>query len=196
VSGYTDLQLDALRELANIGSGTAGTALSGMIGRAIDVSVPQALALPLADAVEAVGDPGQDVTGIVLPVIGDVEAIVLMLFDPADEACLCDLLGVEPAGELGRSAMSEIGNILSASYVRAFGAMTGLELEPEPPILVHDMRGAIVASALAPTSGAAGLALLLDSDLRIEGERCNFTFLLLPTAAGVDELLLRLGVAG
>jgi chemotaxis protein CheC len=196
VSGYTDLQLDALRELANIGSGTAGTALSGMIGRAIDVSVPQALALPLPDAVDAVGDPGQDVTGIVLPVIGDVEAIVLMLFDAADEACLCGLLGAEPAGELGRSAMSEIGNILSASYVRAFGAMTGLELEPEPPILLHDMRGAIVGSALAPTGGGAGVALLLDSDLRIEGEHCNFTFLLLPTAAGVDELLLRLGVAG
>ncbi len=196
MSGYTDLQLDALRELANIGSGTAGTALSGMVGRAIDVSVPQALALPLAETVDAVGDPEQDVTGIVLPVIGDLEAIVLMLFNAGDEACLCGLLGVEPGDELGRSAMGEIGNILGASYVGAFGAMTGLHLEPAPPIVLNDMLGAIVASALAPTSAEASVALLLDSDLRIEGEHCNFTFLLLPTAEGAGEMLTRLGVAG
>ena len=37
---YTDLQLDALRELANIGSGTASTALSSMLGRSVDITVP------------------------------------------------------------------------------------------------------------------------------------------------------------
>ena len=33
---YSDLQLDALRELANIGSGNAATALSGLLGRPIN----------------------------------------------------------------------------------------------------------------------------------------------------------------
>jgi len=37
---YSELELDALRELANIGSGTAATALSQMLARTIDVSVP------------------------------------------------------------------------------------------------------------------------------------------------------------
>ena len=54
---YSDLQLDALRELANIGSGTAGTALSGLLGCPIELSVPSASALELADAVEAAGEP-------------------------------------------------------------------------------------------------------------------------------------------
>ena len=45
---YSEMQLDALRELANIGSGTAATALSSMVGGPVDVSVPSALALPLA----------------------------------------------------------------------------------------------------------------------------------------------------
>ena len=38
---YTEIQLDALRELANIGAGTASTALSEMLGRVIDLSVPK-----------------------------------------------------------------------------------------------------------------------------------------------------------
>ena len=54
---YTDLQLDALRELANIGSGTAGTALSSLLGSTIELSVPSASALELAEAVEAAGAP-------------------------------------------------------------------------------------------------------------------------------------------
>jgi len=45
---YTDLQLDALRELANIGSGTAGTALSSLLGSPIELSVPSASAVLLS----------------------------------------------------------------------------------------------------------------------------------------------------
>ena len=73
--------------------------------------------------------------------------------------------------------------------------MTGLSSSPSRRSSCTT-RGALVASALAPGRGGAGVALLLDTDLRVEGERCDFTFVLLPTAAGVDELLTRLGVAG
>ena len=45
---YPEVQLDALREIANIGSGTAATALSSMLGRPVDISVPTALALPVS----------------------------------------------------------------------------------------------------------------------------------------------------
>ena len=36
----TDMQLDALREISNIGSGTAATALSSMLGRTVDLHGP------------------------------------------------------------------------------------------------------------------------------------------------------------
>lgn len=193
---YTELQLDALRELANVGSGTASTALAQMIGRDIDVSVPKALALPLADAVDAVGSAEDEVTGVALGLLGDLEGLVLMLFSAEDEQVLCGLLGVEAGTEIGRSALGEIGNILGASYVGALAAMTGMQLEPGTPHVVEDMQGAIVESALLPTAAESDVALLLDSDIKIEGESCSFTFLLLPAAGGVDQLLNRLGVEG
>ena len=114
---YSELQLDALRELANIGSGNAATALSGLLGRSIDVSVPNALALPLADAVDAAGPAEAIVTGVVLPVYGDLDAIVLLLFTPEDADELTGLLGCEPGSEVALSALGEIGNILGSSYV-------------------------------------------------------------------------------
>jgi len=127
-SPYTELQLDALRELANVGSGTAGTALSSLLGRPVDLSVPSASALPLAEAVGAAGDPEAEATGVALPVAGDVAGVVLLLFGPEDVACLCRLLGVEPGTEVGDSALNEIGNILGTSYVNAIHAMTGIAL--------------------------------------------------------------------
>jgi chemotaxis protein CheC len=196
VKTYSDLQLDALRELANIGSGTAATALSTMLGRTIDVSVPSAMALPLNEAVDAVGDPESLVTAVVLPIFGDLDAMVVLLFKPEDAATVCGLLGVEADSEWGLSALCEIGNILGSSYVGALGSMTGLEMEPRPPEAAQDTLGALVATVLSLNAADSSIALLLDSDLIVEGEECSFSFMLVPTADGVDDLLVRLGVGG
>jgi len=191
---FTSMQLDALRELANIGSGTAGTALSQMLGRSVDISVPNALVLPLAEAVEAVGPPEQEVTGVAIPLAGDMDAVVLLVFPLADAATLAAMLGVEPGTEDAISALSEIGNILGASYIGSLAAMTGLELDLTPPQTVTDMLAAIVATVLASRSEGTDTALILDSELRVEGEACSLSFLLLPAAGGVREILSRMGV--
>lgn len=191
---YSEMQLDALRELANIGSGTAATALSQMVGRPIDLSVPTVLALPLADAVDAAGAGEQDVWCAVLPIFGDMDAIVLMIFTLEDAGAVCNLLGVELDSEVGPSALGEVGNILGSSYVGALGQMTGLALEPRPPEVTTDMLGAIVATVLTSTAHATDVAFLLDSNLVIEGEACSFQFMLVPSQEGVTELLSRLGL--
>jgi chemotaxis protein CheC len=191
---YSELELDALRELANIGSGTAATALSQMLARTIDVSVPKALALPLNEAVETVGDAELVVTGVVLPVFGDLDGLTVLLFHEHDANRVCELLGVEPGSEFAISALAEIGNILCSSYLGAIVSMTGLRIEPGPPQTACDMLGAIVESVLAIGAQSNDVALLLDSDIRIEGEESSFTFILVPSAAGVAELLTRLGL--
>src|SRR5262249_22171848 len=136
---YSDLQLDALRELANIGSGNAATSLSSLIGRAVDISVPNALMLPLADAVDAAGPSESEVTVVLLRITGQLDALVLLLFSPQDAEQVAGLLGVEPGDPMADSALGEVGNILGASYVAALGTMSGLELELSPPQVVTDM---------------------------------------------------------
>ena len=208
ITRYDEQQLDALRELASIGSGTAATALAQMLGRPVELAVPRALALPLADALDAVGEPDAMVASVVLPTAGcaggadhrlrrrcpDAEIVSLLLFSYGCAANLCRLLGVEPRSELGDSALGEIGNVLGASAVGAFAQMTGLALEPQPPHVLYDMLGAIVASVLSATAGELDVALVLDADLTVEEAACRMSFLLLPTAVGAAELLGRLGL--
>ena len=192
---YTDLQLDALRELANIGSGTAGTALSSLLGSPIELSVPSASALELADAVEAAGAPEDVVWGVVVPVSGHVDATALLVDRRRRRRTRsARMLGVEADTETGRSALGEIGNIMVSSYVGALATMTGFELDLRPPQSTRDMLGAVVASVLAAHSDAHELALVLDSELEVAGEACTLSFMLLPTPAGVAELLHRIGL--
>jgi chemotaxis protein CheC len=191
---FSDLQLDALRELANIGSGTASTALSSMLGRSVDISVPHALVLPMTEAVGTIGNAEDDVTGIVLGVHGDIEATVLLLVAPEHGALMCGLLGVPADSEYGESALMEIGNIVGSSYINALAGMTGMRIEPTPPSIATDMLATIVESVLAARAAAGDVALLLDSDLVVEGEDCSVSFLLVPDQGGVEQLLARLGL--
>lgn len=192
---YNDLQLDALGELANIGAGTAATALSQMLGQEVFLSVPRALALPLADAVSAAGPPEQVVTSIVIPLEGDLEALVVLLIPSDDAETLCSLLGVDAGTEYGDSALMEIGNILGASYMSALAGMTGLELELCPPQLVTDLLASIVASVLAAAAAETDTALVLDTALDLAAHPCALKFLLLPVGgSSVSSLLGSLGL--
>ena len=53
---YNATQLDALRELANIGAGNASTALSGMLGRPVELTVPDARLIAMHEAVDAIAE--------------------------------------------------------------------------------------------------------------------------------------------
>jgi chemotaxis protein CheC len=192
---YNDIQLDALRELANIGAGNASTALSGMLGRAVDLTVPDARVIAMSAAVEAIGPPETEVTGIALGVEGDLPSIVLMLLSPEDAEAICGLLGLEPGSEYAESALGEIGNVVGTSYLNALAGMTGIALEPTPPATATDMLASLVEAVLATRAAFSDSALLLDSRMIVEGEGCSIVFLLVPDHGGAGELLDRLGVS-
>ena len=193
VPTYSDVQLDALREVANIGSSRAATALSALIGMPVDVSTPSANAMPLVDAIERAGPGEMVVTTVVITVKGALDALVLMVMQPATEEAACRLVGVEVDTDVGRSALVEMGNILGASYLGALSTLTGLDLEPEPPERVRDMLRAVLTSALL-IEAHDDQVLVLESTLAVAGEECTPTFLFVPRRGNVDDILERLRV--
>jgi chemotaxis protein CheC len=191
---YSSVQLDALRELSNVASGTAATALSQMLGREVELNVPLVQSLPLLDAIQEAADE-DSLSGVAIPVEGDFDAVLLMLIPPGHGEALCRLLGVEYGSEFADSALREIGNIMGASYLGALGSMTGLSLFPSPPQLGRSGLGEIVAKALADREDGDDV-LTLDSELDVaDDEVCTLTFLLLPSTHSAYELLAPLGLA-
>ena len=192
---YSDLQLDALRELANIGSGTAATALSSMLGRPVDVSVPSAVALPLADAVDAAGPPESEVTAVVLPIHGDIDAHRAAALPARGRgAASASCSASSRTRELGRSALGEIGNILGSSYVGALGDDDRPRARAPPAADSPTTCSARSSHGARLGAEATDVAFVLDSDLIVEGTECSLSFMLVPSRAGVAELLRRLGL--
>jgi chemotaxis protein CheC len=191
---FSDMQLDALRELANIGSGNAGTALGAMLGKSVDINVPTAAALPLDEAVAIAGAPDELRFGVVVPMVGDFEAIVVLLFPEDDAKKLTNIYGIEPSTPDGYSMLGEVGNILGTNYINALAQMVGMEMEPQPPQVVEDMLASILSTVLIGRGDDVDEALILDSNLLVEEEECTLSFLLLPNHGGIKELLGRLGL--
>ncbi len=191
---YSEFQMSAIQEVANIGTGNAATALSQMIGSPIDIAVPNAEFVPLHEAAERIGPVESRVFAVLTGLVGDVPASVLLVFPLEAAQALCGMLGTDADSEMGQSALQEIGNILTASYANAIAGMTGLSIEPEPPAVAVDMLGALVDSVLAMSVVSTDAVLFLQTALKIELAECDFGFLWVPAEGSVAVLLTALGL--
>jgi chemotaxis protein CheC len=190
---FTEMQQSALGEIANIGSGHAATALSGLLGRPVDVGYSQAVLTVLARALDQVGEPMNRSALVDTPIIGDQGNVLLVFPDDTAEQ-LCQMLGTTMAEEMGLTALQEVGNILSSSYLNAIVEMTGIQLEPEPPRVEVDLLGQLITQSGASGGNPADPTVLMRSYLTVEGSTARFSFLFVPRIKSVDLLLERLGV--
>jgi chemotaxis protein CheC len=190
--GFDDMQRSALGEIANIGSGHAATALSLLLGKAVDISHADALLTTLAQAADRLGAAAETSAVVDTPVAEGGR--ILMLFPEGAAAELCRLLGTTIEDEIGQSALREIGNILGSSYLNALVELTGVPLEPEPPQIEIDLLGHVVERRLTGGAKATDPAILMRSKLTVESSDATFSFLFVPQIGAVDQLLTSLGL--
>ncbi len=166
------LQLDALREVGNIGAGNSATALSKMLNRRVSMSVPKAQIVPLHMVHELVG-PETPVWAIYLQMDGDLHGHLLFLLPSDRAAVMVDLLINRPPGTttvidaMAESALAEVGNILTSNYLIAMGSFVNMDLHPSPPLTANDMAGAVVDSVVAQLAADTDSVLALETELSI-----------------------------
>ena len=197
----SDMQIDVLREVGNIGSGNATTALSSMVGKMIDIEVPKVEVLDFNDAIEAVGGPEKVIAGILIKIHGDIDGMIMFLF----EQNLIELIeqtffGEAPAdlfslSEAHLSALTEMGNIMAGSYVNAISQLAGMTIDVEVPVLTIDMLGAIMSVPAVEMGEMGDKLLFIDNNMIIDKTSIQSKMLLLPTIDSLDHLLGKLGVA-
>ncbi|MFY9469428.1 MAG: chemotaxis protein CheC [Solirubrobacterales bacterium] len=189
----TEEQQEALGKVAESISEKATDAFSKLLGTEVTAKVPQLEVLPLSDAVERLGSPAEQVTVAWLPVVGQIEASVLLVFDPEGEKELYGILEVEPYTELARSALQEIANIIGTQYVFGIAESCGMTFEPEPPEVAEGMLGAVLGTVLAMSSVITNYAVLVDTELTVDKANCTVRFLFIPSDTSVEALINSLG---
>lgn len=197
------VQIDALREVANIGAGHAATALSAMTGDTIMISVPTINIAPLEEVPPQVAEADEPVAAVLMNMMGDLTGRTLLVFPQATAIRLSELMLRRPAGsskglgELEQSAIKEAGNILSGAYMNALSDFMGLMLLPSPPSLAVDMSAAVLTTAYLQFGTDRDLVFCVESEFYMQelNERLRGFFLLLPDVASLQAILraVRLG---
>ncbi|MCK5218846.1 chemotaxis protein CheC [bacterium] len=194
-SHLNDFYRDAFQELGNIGSGNAATALSQLVGRTIDMSVPEVLLIPIEQVPDIVGDMEKTVAGIYLEVYGDVPSKILVTFPHENLLSLTDLMMNQPIGtgsmldEIKLSALKELGTILSGAYLNAMSKFLDLRMIPSVPALAIDSFTAVLNTILAELSQENQCALLLRTEIMETENKISGSFFLIPEKDALETII-------
>lgn len=201
LTALSDMQLDVLQEIGNVGAGNSATALSRLIKHRIEMNVPRVALVPIEDVPEFVGGPELVVVGIFLRVYGKAPSNILFLI-PRDSAfALADTMCGREVGTtttelspMDESALMEVGNILAGSYLNAFYSFTGISMLPSVPALAVDMAGAILNVVLVQLGEMGDHALLIETNFVADDRSIKGHFFLVPDPGSLSSIMNAVGV--
>ncbi len=206
-SKITSFHLDALKEVGNIGAGHAATALSQLLNKKVDMSVPSVRIMSFNEMMQLVGGPEEIIASVFCRIQGGAPGTIYFIMPVKDASVLLQRLMGDPtitleqeeASELAMSALQEVGNIVAGSYLSSFSDFTQLRLTPSTPASSIDMAGAILSFGLNELARYTDMAIVIDTRFsEIDEEVSNHIngyFFLLPDPSAFETIFQSLGVA-
>lgn len=204
IRNYEDLSptaIDCLKEIGNIGSGSAANSLSQMLGKSVAMRVPTVSVLDYQHVIEEMGGPEKVITGILVHLNGDIQGMIMFLLeDSFAQVVLSTFLGKEDVcvvklDETDFSAIKEMGNIMAGSYLQAIGTLTGLTIDMSVPAMTVDMMGAIMSVPIVEYSEIGDKVLFINDGFVIDGVNIKSNIILIPDMKSLYILMKKLGVA-
>lgn len=199
LSLLNSFHLDVLREIGNIGAGNAATALAKLLNKRVEMKVPQIRIMGFSEVNEVLGGAETPVVGILLTVLGDISGYILFVLEQSAANTLVNILMSKKPdeemeyNEITLSALKEVGNILTSSYLSALSTLTGLSIKPDVPALAIDMAGAILSVPAIEFGKTTDTVLYIETEF-IEGkDRVIGDFFLVPDTESYIRLLDTLG---
>ncbi|OPX44566.1 CheY-P phosphatase CheC [Ruminiclostridium hungatei] len=194
-----NLQMDVLREIGNIGAGNAVTSLAKMIDKKVDMAVPKVKIMGFDKVSQILGGEEMIVVGILLSVTGDLTGNMMFILDTFAARQLVNILiGSDSTSlsfdEMELSALKEIGNILTGSYLNALAGLTNLRILPSIPELAIDMAGAILSVPAIEFGKVGDSVLYIETEFSEGITKVLGDFLLIPDIDSYEVLLKALGV--
>ena len=196
LNSENSVYFDVQKEIGNIGCGNATTALAHMLNKKVDMSVPQVRLLDFKDVGSILGGEEKIMAGIYLMVQGDITGSIMFLLEKdSAKSLIAMLMGTTPSegelDEIEQSALKEIGNIITASYLNSLSSLTNLSIYPSVPALSIDMAGAILSVPAIEFGLIGDKILLIENDF---SEGLNGYFILVPDLESYDKIFAAIGM--
>jgi chemotaxis protein CheC len=197
-----DREHDAVRELVNIASGNAASALAQLLGQRTMISVPKLTFAPIEDISTVLGSSGQPNVVVAMQVLGDITGCLMFVMPIARAHKLsARLLGLGepqsgPFDANGQSALTETANILAGAYSGALGAMLGGIVMISVPSFGITPPEDLLARFRTPSSPTPfGLCIETTFTIGEQGSACGAHMVLLPGTGSLESIVSSLILA-
>lgn len=186
-------QKDALAEFGNIGAAHAATTLSQMLMSPIEMTVPEVLAIDIADLHKHISNEISAM--VVFQIQGEVADGGYVVVSMPRETVIQltnQMLGTTDTdreiNEMDQSAAIEIGNIMISAFLDATAELLGIVMLPSPPALAIDMAHAAFESIIAQMAGDVNDVLIFNTELTSLAPPVYGGIYLLPNAELMRQL--------
>ena len=191
----SSMEIDTLREIGSIGTGNAATALSQMLGREVNITLPQVRIMGYNEAIDWIGGPEAITAGVLVKMSGEISGIMLSV-QPLEFANLVleSILGLSAKDyseleSMETSALVEVGNIMISTFINALAGLSGLTVDLTVPAFTIDMQGAILAFG-----SQSDYIMTIGGDFICDNKQVPCRLLLSPDIRSLNFLLRKLGV--
>lgn len=199
------IHLDILKEIGNIGSGNAATALSSLLNKKIDMNVPSVRVISFNEMMELAGGPENVIACVFIRIKGDAPGSMYFILSLEQSECFIHQITGDSnfsikssSSYIAISALQESGNIMASSYLSALSNFTNLNLLPTVPSLSIEMAGAVISAGLLELSKVGDYAIVIDTELmEVEQEYMNSInghFFLLLDPESFETIFSALGI--
>lgn len=197
---FTNIQLDALKEVGNIGAAHAATALSQILNKTIMISVTQVKVMPIEQIVEVVGGGEVETTVVGMRILGDVIGVIVLALRKEDAASFLNTLQNKGSTldiqlkEFEQAALKEAGSILSAAYLKAIGNLLNFSLIPSTAKVISGKMNDILQEILKELARRVEIAFCIETEFVESASKINGHFLLIPEIKSLDSMFKALGI--
>ena len=185
-------ELDALKELGNMGAGHAATSLSKLLGKYIDMSVPEVKTAKISE-LDKIINVTEFVGGTLARLNnqeGEEVGYLYVVFPKDSSLRLIEMLvGTDSLGELEISALVEVGNILSSSFCNAIADFLGIVLMPSPPNFAMDVVLVVIDSVVAYLSQSTEDLIIFKTELKDDSNTISIYLILLLNEKFLENIM-------
>ncbi|MBI5439232.1 MAG: chemotaxis protein CheC [Nitrosomonadales bacterium] len=193
MNSLSELQMDALTEIFNIGAGRAASSLSEIVGDEVKLSVPRVQLYQSSEINAEVLSLNSPRVGAVKQSFSgpfDADAMLLFTEERAMEIVhdmMGSQVGLEEMVEFEQEAMCELGNIILNACLSSMADILSLTLDSSLPVYSVGETDMILRQIVSEANQPA--MLVLHIDLAIEKRLSQGYLVFLLSSSSLQELL-------
>lgn len=190
---FGEFYFDILREIGNIGMGSAATSLSMLCGKNISIDVPKAKRYSIDELVNLAGNEEEPILSIFIKLESGIEGNMFFIFKEktAEHFIKMALNKKKKTSDFDAfdlATLSEVGNILFGSYISSLSNFLDINITYSIPETNYDMAGALLTHNLTQNYMTTDKAFVVHTAFSETEDDYDGYIIYLPNSHSIDVI--------